>query len=168
MEQTIAKCLETKLPANLTIDERGVIAKEVDAPHHTFSKNSLENIERLLSEIPISFQKLNGERKYWNTTSTSGRTKCEEWRNYKNISNSYVPPGDFIVAMLLLDYEYKPKNAKKYPEMTFNASYRNMMKYDCVCGLPYTKASELQHKRSAKHRILMNRKEGVPPPSDGF
>lgn len=155
--EKVMECLVKKLPSGLWVEERGIVLKGEVNPF--FKQSTLDNIERLMKEIPLLFQKNNGEKKYWNTNSTSGRIKIEEWRDYKKESDKYCPPGDFIIAMLMLDYEFKPNNEKKYPEMVFNASYRNMMKYECECGLEYTATTKSQHKQSANHKRLIKKKQ---------
>ena len=155
--EKVIDCLERTLPVGLWIEEKGVVPRWEANP--VFKQTNLDNIERLLKEIPLLFQKNNGEKKYWNTNTNSGRTKIEEWREYKNESDKYCPAGDFITAMLMLDYEFKPNNEKKYPEMVFNASYRNLMKYDCECGLEYTATTKSQHQQSANHKRLMKIKQ---------
>ena len=158
LNEKILKCFEVKLGTKLSVDERGVFEKGEEEVHQPFCKSTLDNIKRLMTEIPLMFQKLNGERKYWNTNSNSARCKIEEWRTYKNEVDKYCPNGDVIVAMLLLDYEFKENYKKKYPEMVFNASYRNMMKHNCECGLEYTMLTKLQHKSSTIHKKLMKAK----------
>ena len=155
--EKVKECLERRLPAGLWINDRGITNRtETIEP---FSESSLGNIQRLMKEIPILFQKNNGENKYWNTNTNSAREKIEEWREYKKESDKYCPAGDFIIGMLMLDYEFKPDNVKKYPELVFNASYRNMMKYECECGLDYTALTKLQHQQSAAHKKIMKKKQ---------
>jgi hypothetical protein len=150
------------LPKGLTIEDGGVVLKNnvcntADKVMYDPSNITLENILRLMKEIPLLFQKNKNEKKYWNTNSRSGKNKIEEWRQYKSESDTYCPHGDFIIAMLVLGYEYRENYDKKYPEMTFNATYRNMMKYTCSCGLEYTKSTEGQHKSSKVHQAIMRR-----------
>lgn len=148
------------LPKGLAIEDGGVVLKNSNTDEkvdYNLSNNTLENILRLTKEIPSLFQKNKPEKKYWNTNSRSGKNKIEEWRHYKNESDTYCPHGDFIIAMLVLGYEYRQNYEKKYPEMTFNATYRNLMKYTCSCGLDYTKSTEIQHKSSQNHKTIMKR-----------
>jgi len=166
--QEVLKCLERKFPLNdYSVDELGIFKNPLKLPHQPFSIHRLENIQRLKTDIPISYQKLNG--KYWNTTSPKGRDNIEKWRKYmcekgEYKGDTYVPNGDFVMAMLLLDYQFKISE-KKFPQLTFSASYRNVMKYTCQCGLPFTKASEVQHKKSRHHKTLINKqiKEAEKP-----
>jgi hypothetical protein len=150
------------LPKGLSIEDEGVVLKNngcntTEKVAYNPSNNTLENILRLMKEIPALFQKNKPEKKYWNTNSRSGKNKIEEWRKYKGESDPYCPHGEFIIAMLVLGYEYREKYEKRYPEMTFNATYRNLMKYTCTCGLEYTKATEGQHKSSQVHKTIMRR-----------
>jgi len=152
------------LPKGLTIEDEGIVLKNnvcntTEKVMYNPSNTTLENILRLTKEIPLLFQKNKPEKKYWNTNSRSGKNKIEEWRRYKSESDTYCSHGEFITAMLVLGYEYRQNYEKKYPEMTFNATYRNLMKYTCVCGLEFTKSTELQHKSSQTHRTIMKYKQ---------
>lgn len=145
-------------PLGLNVEDTGVFEqKGDDTGVCLLSNSSIDNILRLVKEIPQLFQKNKTDKKYWNTNSRSGKNKIEEWRKYKEVGDCYCPHGDFIIAMLILGYEFRKNNAKKYPELTFNATYRNIMKYTCECGLEYTKSIEQQHKKSVMHKTIMKR-----------
>ena len=148
-------------PLGLIVEDEGIIKKDDTGVYTAFvtmlSNSSIDNILRLVTEIPLLFQKNKTDKKYWNTNSRSGKGKIEEWRKYKEESDTYCSHGDFIIAMLVLGYEFRKNNAKKYPELTFNATYRNIMKYTCECGLEYTKSIEQQHKKSVMHKTIMKR-----------
>jgi len=156
----ISVMLVEELPQGLVIEDDGVVLKNgvsADKAEYRPSTTRLENIMRLTHEIPLLFQKNKNDKQYWNTNSRSGKNKIEEWRKYKAEPDTYCPHGDFIIAMLILGYEYRKNYEKKYPEMTFNATYRNIMKYTCECGLEYTKSIESQHKSSKIHKTILKR-----------
>lgn len=159
-DETAHRCItaikEQLHPLGLIVEDEGIIKKD-DIGVCMLSNSSIDNILRLVTEIPLLFQKNKTDKKYWNTNSRSGKGKIEEWRKYKEESDTYCSHGDFIIAMLILGYEFRKNNAKKYPELTFNATYRNIMKYTCECGLEYTKSIEQQHKKSVMHKTIMKR-----------
>jgi len=158
LKERIQSLTKEFMSNGIYIEDNGVYKKESSTSlTYNPSNNTLENIKRLMKEIPLLFQKNKKEKKYWNTNSNTGKEKVEEWRKYKEESETYTPHGDFIIAMLLLGYEYRKNYEKKYPQMTFNATYRNIMKYTCECGLEFTKATEIQHKKSILHKTIMKR-----------
>lgn len=158
LKEQIVTLTKEFMSNGIFIEDNGVYKKESSTSLvYNPSNNTLENIKRLMKEIPLLFQKNKKEKKYWNTNSNTGKEKIEEWRKYKEQSDTYTPHGDFIIAMLLLDYEFRNNYEKKYPQMTFNATYRNIMKYSCECGLEFTKATEIQHKKSILHKTIMKR-----------
>jgi len=158
LKERIQSLTKEFMSNGIYIEDNGVYKKESSTSiTYNPSNNTLENIKRLMKEIPLLFQKNKKEKKYWNTNSYTGKEKVEEWRKYKEESETYTPHGDFIIAMLLLGYEYRKNYEKKYPQMTFNATYRNIMKYTCECGLEFTKATEIQHKKSILHKTIMKR-----------
>ena len=158
LKKQIQSLMEGLMTNGIFIEDNGVYKNETSYNLLQNPSNiALENITRLMNEIPLLFQKNKKERKYWNTNSITGKEKIEEWRKYKEQSDTYTPHGDFIIAMLLLGYEYRNNNEKKFPQMTFNATYRNIMKYTCECGLEFTKATEIQHKKSVLHKTIMKR-----------
>jgi hypothetical protein len=80
--------------------------------------------------------------------------------------------------MWLLDYEMKQEvyehkyhilKLKTYlracePNLTFNCSFRDLVKVVCECGLQYTKAAKKQHERSKNHNLIIDaiRKHTMP------
>ncbi len=127
---------------------------------------NFEKINRLMKDIPKSFQKhsILG-KKYWNTNSYGGKHTMEEvWDEQQG--HKYVSNGEFIFAMLLLGYEMKPYEVKIRqsmfkkepgitPNVTFNASKRDFSKVLCDCGNQYSKNSKKQHQNTKLHQMIM-------------
>jgi hypothetical protein len=166
MTERIHECLRKTLPAKTCLTKHGIYPTDSDDLIELEGMWSVElekDVPRLLVELPLLFQKIGNGKQYWNTNSETGKSKVEEWRKYKNEGDVEVSEGSFILAMLLLGYEFKANNERKYPHLIFNASYRNLMKYKCECGLEYTKAIEIQHKKSHSHITLMATKQKTTP-----
>ena len=167
IDARIRKCVGNHLPTDVIVRPDGVVKIHGESPCATAEGYSVDNIRKLMVEIPHLFQKIGNGKQYWNTNSMTGKEKVEEWRKYLGGDGGEMTPcshGDFIIGMLLLGYEYRGENEKKYPTLVFNATYRNLMKHTCECGLEYTKASEIQHKKSQAHIVLMKHHKGVSPP----
>lgn len=170
LRQRISECMVKKLPPHTCLTEHGIYttdAEDLKELEGAWMVRLIEDVPRLLKEIPLLFQKIGNGKHYWNTNSATGKDKIEEWRKYKNEKDVATSEGSFIIAMLLLDFEYRPNNERKFPHLVFNASFRNLKKETCECGLEYTKASEVQHKKCSAHLKLMEnkkKKSPTPPP----
>lgn len=165
--QQILNVYENQLPANVVVDESGVrvLKDAIEVFAKRPSNTSLDNISRLLGEIPKLYQKIGNGKKFWNTSSYTGALKVQEWREHINPAiNNHLHHGDFILAMLLLGYEFRENYTRKYPQLVFNASFRNKIKCVCKCGLEYTQATKLQHLKSAIHLKLIKGSALTNPP----
>jgi hypothetical protein len=109
----------------------------------------------IMQVIPKVFQKHLGVRKFYNCNSYSGKHSLEEYIKKTYEESIYISNGTFILAMLMLDYDFKPISKREIPNMTFNCSFRNLTPIVCECGLPTTVFSKLQHMKSKNHEILM-------------
>ena len=164
----ILNVYETRLPANVVVNDNGVrvLSDAIEVFAKRPSNSSLDNISRLLAELPKLYQKIGNGKKFWNTSSYTGTLKVQEWREHINPNiDNHMPHGDFILAMLLLGYEFKENYTRKYPQLVFNATFRNKIRCVCKCGLEYTHATKLQHLKSAIHNKLMKavEPEATPP-----
>ena len=121
-------------------------------------------INKLMKEIPRVFQKHSPlGKKYWNTSSSYSCKHQLADEIEKTESCGYSTNGEFIFAMMLLDYEMKPLErgngvGKIYPNATFNCSKRDLTKIVCECGLQYSRNSKQQHLRSKSHEMIMANK----------
>ena len=176
---------ETYFPKDTKLVPDGIIWKEHLKNYDTWEqckiKTSIDSINSLLRDIPKYFQKHNPlGKKFWNTSSSySSKHHVERMRKENNyIGDPYCSNGEFIFAMLYLNYEMKPTNEEKvffekknketglyenylkqhHPNPTFNCSYRDLSKIVCSCGVNYSKNSKKQHQRSKLHQtILINK-----------
>lgn len=124
-------------------------------------EQSAERINKLMKEITPIFQKHSPlGKKYWNTSSSYG---CKHQLAEEIGANGYSTNGEFIFAMMLLDYEMKPltkgDSATLHPNATFNCSKRNLTKIICECGLQYKRSTKTQHYKSNSHKFIMKHKE---------
>jgi hypothetical protein len=139
-----------RFPEGFYLDSEGVTMQYPQVMG--FNTNTLSLI---LGIIPKLFQKHKGVRKFYNCNSYTGKHSLEEYIKKDIEQDVYVSNGEFILAMLMLDYEFKPLNKREIPNVTFNCSFRNLTPIVCECGLPTTVFSKAQHQRSNNHAILM-------------
>jgi hypothetical protein len=109
----------------------------------------------IMGIIPKVFQKHKGVKKFYNCNSYTGKHSLEEHIKKLYDQSIYISNGTFILAMLMLDYEFKPINKREIPNITFNCSFRNLTPIFCECGLPTTVFSKMQHQKSNTHAILI-------------
>jgi hypothetical protein len=127
------------------------------------SEGQVLRINKLMKDIPRYFQKHSPlGKKYWNTSSSYGQKHQLADEIEKTEKNGYSTNGEFIFAMMLLDYEMKPllrgDREKICPNATFNCSKRDLTKIVCECGLQYSRNSKQQHLRSKSHETIMSNK----------
>ena len=109
----------------------------------------------IMKLIPKLFQKHLGVRKFYNCNSFTAKHALENHIKTIYDETVYISHGTFILAMLMLDYDFKPITQREIPNVTFNCSFRNLTPIICECGLPTTVFSKQQHKKSINHSILL-------------
>jgi len=158
--------VETKyLPVWAKLAPGGVVLRESTDNHKWSKEYSSQRINKLKGEIPRYFQKHSPlGKKYWNTSSSYGQKHQLASEIEKTEKCGYSTNGEFIFAMMLLDYEMKPvvrdthPRQRVCPNVTFNCSKRDLAKVLCDCGLQYSKNSKQQHLRSKTHETIMAHK----------
>ncbi len=144
----ISVFLKNKLPSDFYLHGDGLTKSAPLALGFDY-----QTVRMIIPIIPRLFQQhKHTNKKYYNTSSYGGKNLLENYIKKSYEMNFYVSNGEFILAMLLLDYEYKISGV---PNMSFNASSRNLNKKTCACGLDVTIFSEAQHLKTNLHNKLM-------------
>lgn len=169
-----------KLPKHFEIHKIGIMVKSledemdewgnrfIDMPHSIYDdETAMKDLKLFMEIIPKCFIKHSEETPYWNVGSYSGKHRLEEYFS-KNNTNKYVSNGLFIMAMILLGYEFKPEFTIKYksngkmlsvdPNIVFNANYLYRDEIQCECGLSYVRDQKYHHNKSKKHQKEMLKK----------
>jgi len=155
---------EKYLPVWAKLVPFGFVLRGDTKKHSEWSKErSAERINKLMTEIPRVFQKHSPlGKKYWNTSSSYGCKHQLADEVEKTEPNGYSTNGEFIFAMMLLNYEMKPvvrgDRESINPNATFNCSKRDISKVLCECGLQYSKVSKSQHLNSKTHQTIIANK----------
>ena len=172
-----------KLPKHFEIHQIGLMVKTLyenddmddygnrltDTPHSIYDDDdAMEDLKLFMEIIPKCFIKHSEETPYWNVGSYAGKHRLEEYFSKNNI-NKYVSNGLFIMAMILLGYEFKSEFTIKYksngkmlsvdPNMVFNANYLYRNEIQCECGITYVQDQKYHHLKSKKHQKEMLKKE---------
>jgi hypothetical protein len=139
-----------RFPSGFYLDSQGVTMRRPEVMGFNTDVLAL-----IMNIIPKLFQKHLGVRKFYNCNSFTGKHALEDY--IKNSLNEivYVSHGVFILAMLMMEYEFKPITQREIPNVTFNCSFRNLTPIICECGLPTTVFSKRLHQQSNNHAILI-------------
>jgi len=87
---------------------------------HSFTMNSIKNIVKCIQEIPFIIKRMKTHKSKYAVGSYGGKHAIEHYRRIKNPKeNSYISNGEFIIAMILLDYIPKVESLN----CRFNAVY---------------------------------------------
>jgi len=180
LDKNFQKILAVVLPENLNVDAYGLCFRGQEC------KVPIEwaTIKLLLKYIPQRFTKHKSQKKYWNVQSNTGNAELNYWcKQEKNeLFELYgevgrgdgvlIFSGEFIIAMILLGYEFKPEfkmwserknetepwKLKVSKILTFNANYLHQEEVLCECGLKYVKDQKYHHFKSKKHQKEMLKK----------
>ena len=154
-DQNVKEFLAETLPEGYYLNTEGVTRRN---PEKESLGLDYKLVERITQYIPYLFQK-HHNKKYWNVNSYRGKHNMEDYFKFKYERSYYITNGEFILAMLLLGYEYKKTNQQMFrlqlPNLTFNCSYRDRTPKLCECGIEYAAASGFQHRQTRVHKNIM-------------
>ena len=164
-DMTIRPFLARTLPQGFYLNSEGITKRN---PSNENLGINYINVLFIMKYIPKLFQK-HSQKKFFNVNSYTGKNRMEDYLKTHLEIYEYISNGEFILAMLLLGYEYRRSSALGTiypPNLTFNASFRDKNKIVCECGLEVVKHSMAQHIRSRIHNSLIYHAETNPHLND--
>jgi hypothetical protein len=147
-----------KLPKHFQLISDGLIYSETTVT----SDIDITIVQMIKEYIPQCFLKLSSIKPHWHLTSYNGKHRLEEYLLKCGIKQ-YISNGEFITAMIQMNYQFKPEFTMRYindkmvvdPNLVFNANYLYRDEIVCECGMTYVRDQKNHHLRSKKHEKEM-------------